>query len=141
MNNRAIGTLTSLLALVCVPSSALAQQRARGLTEAEAIHLSVSNNPSLQAAMIDVQRSEAQVRAEDWRFVPVLQLDAGYTHSEGPRLQRDGGVTISSSNTISVGSQLSHTFRTGTQLTLRVEGDRTTSTQQETPGSDSDPRP
>jgi outer membrane protein len=135
MNRTSAFRPVSLLAFVLVATPALAQERARGLTEAEAIHLSVSHNPSLQAAMIDVQRSEAQVRAEDWRFVPVLQLDAGYTHSEGPRLQRDGGVTISSSDTISVGSQLSHTFRTGTQLTLRVEGDRSTSTQQLTPGS------
>jgi len=34
-----------------------------------------------------------------------------------------------------VGSQLSHTFRAGTQLTLRVEGYRSTSKQQLTPGS------
>jgi outer membrane protein TolC len=136
MNRRVPATLAALLAFVCVASPALAQQRARGLTQTEAVRLSVSHNPSLQAAMIDVQRSEAQVRAEDWRFVPVLQLDGGYTHSEGPRLQRDGGVTISSSDTFSVGSQLSHTFRTGTQLSLRVEGYRSSSKQQLTPGSD-----
>jgi outer membrane protein len=136
MNRRVLTAPAAVLAIVCIVSSASAQESARGLTHTEAIQLSVSHNPSLQAAMIDIQRSEQQVQAEDWRFVPVLQLDGGYTHSEGPRLQRDGGVTISSSDTVSVGSQLSHTFRTGTQLSLRVEGYRSTSKQQLTPGSD-----
>jgi len=135
MNRRAFTAPAAVLAFVCFVSSAPAQEQARGLTQTEAIQLSMSHNPSLQAALIDIQRSEQQVRAEDWRFVPVLQLDAGYTHSEGPRLQRDGGVTISSSDTTSVGSQLSHTFRTGTQLTFRVEGYRSTSKQQLDPGS------
>jgi outer membrane protein len=135
MSRRITGYIAVVVGSLSFATVAAARESAQELSRLEAIQLSMRHNPSLQAALLDVEQSQQLVRAEQGRFVPVLQLDGGFTHSEGPRLQRDGGVTISRNDTTSVGSQVSHTFEWGTQLSLRLEGYRSTSTQQLTPGS------
>jgi outer membrane protein TolC len=130
MSRRITGYIAVVVGSLSFATVAAARESAQELSRLEAIQLSMRHNPSLQAALRDVEQSQQLVRAEQGRFVPVLQLDGGFTHSEGPRLQRDGGVTISRNDTTSVGSQVSHTFEWGTQLSLRLEGYRSTSTQQ-----------
>ncbi len=128
----------SILALsVSLPLTAAAQQT-RTLTERQAIEEALAKNPSLQASMIDAAAAEQDVLAEEGKFVPVFEADAGFTHSEMPRLRSGtgGGVTVSKGDTWAVGSQLTHTFPWGTQLTLRVDGARSTNRTQLLPGSD-----
>ena len=135
MNRRIPTAIACLLASGAAEVPALAAPPERRLGQDAAIQTAMQHNPSLQAALLEVQQSQHQVRAEAGRFVPHLQLDGGYTHAESPRQQRDGTVSRTTTNTFDVGSQVSHQFEWGTALTLRVEGYRSTSTQQLEPGS------
>lgn len=128
--------LSALVLFASFPAVVAAQQT-RTLTERQAIEEALAKNPSLQASMIDAAAAQQGVLAEEGRFVPVFEADAGFTHSEMPRLRTgSSGVTVSQSNTWAVGSQLTHTFPWGTQLTLRVDGTRSTNRTQLLPGTD-----
>lgn len=105
------------------------------MSKSRAIELALQHNPSLEAALLDLEQSSQNVTAEEGRFVPVFEADAGATHSEVPRLRTNGGVITSRSDTYSLGSQLGHKFPWGTQLTLRFDASRMKSRTQILPGS------
>jgi outer membrane protein TolC len=129
--------LSAVVLFASFPAVATAQQTLT-LTERQAIEEALAKNPSLQASMIDAAAAQQDVLAEEGRFVPVFEADAGFTHNESPRLRSgaSGEVSVSKGNTWAVGSQLSHTFPWGTQLTLRVDGTRSTNKTQTVPGTD-----
>ncbi|MCB9582374.1 MAG: TolC family protein [Polyangiaceae bacterium] len=108
-----------------VATPALAQTGSIG--EQRAIEMAMTDNPSLRAALIDVRQADQQVLSAEGTFVPTLALDFGYTHTESPRASSTGEITKSQSDNWGAGAELRHTFPWGTQLTLRMEGNRTTS--------------
>lgn len=119
--------MPSLVALLLAASPAWAAPASLSLDSA--LQEATNNNPTLAAAVHDYQAALANVDAEDALYAPKLLLDAGVTHTEVPRLSQNG-TTLSGSDTQTIGGELQHTFPWGTQLSLRLQGDRTTSSPQ-----------
>lgn len=126
------------LALSLAPATALAQAAGQppprtlgsapaALDDHDALRRAMAKNPSLRAALIDIERARANVAAEEDRYPLTLQLDAGANHIRNPRLATDptsGEPTTQTSTTDNVilGSELRKTFAFGTSLAFRVEG-------------------
>ncbi len=115
------------LSIACAAVAVSASAQTRTLSEQQAIEQAMTGNPSLRAALIDVKEADQRVLSAEGTYVPTLALDAGYTHSESPRASSSGQITKSTSDNWGAGAELRHTFPWGTQLTLRMEGNRTTS--------------
>lgn len=96
---------------------------AQRLGQDRVVQMAMVNNPALQASILEMKRADESVRFEDGRYPYILQLDAGVTRSSMPRLTNDS-VSISKSDSVDVGAQVSRTFPTGTRAALRVEGYR-----------------
>ena len=130
-------TLATLLLLAggLIGSSGQAQPAGNRLDEDDVVREAMGQNPDLRASLLDQQQASEQVIAEDGTYVPRLLLDTGVTHTESPRLTGDS-TTVSSSDSIDVGSELQHTFPWGTALSVRVEGNRSSSTSQFGAGTD-----
>lgn len=113
------------MAISCTASMALGQESTplRRLDEQRAVRVAMANNPSFRTAVLDLQRANESVRFEDGRYPYTLQLEAGVTRSATPRVNADS-VSISKSDSVDVGAQVSRTFATGTRASLRVEGYR-----------------
>lgn len=121
-------------ALLCGPPSH-AQSAGTRLDEADAVREAMARNSSLRASLYDYQQAHQTVIAEDSTYVPRLLVDAGVTHSESPRLTGDSTAT-SSSDSIDLGTELQHTFPWGTAFSVRLEGNRASSTSQYAAGAD-----
>ncbi|RLB56033.1 MAG: hypothetical protein DRI90_19015 [Deltaproteobacteria bacterium] len=124
-----------VVAAVLLSAAGHARAQSTQLDEADAVGEAMERNPSLRASLYDYQQAHQTVLAEDSIYVPRLQLDAGVTHSESPRLAAEG-TTVSSADSIDLGSELNHSFPWGTAFSIRLEGSRSTSTSQLFPGSD-----
>lgn len=113
--------IPSLIALLLNGSPASAAPTFLSLETA--LQEATNNNPTLAAAMHDYQAAVANVGAEEALYTPKLLFDAGVTHTEVPRLSQDG-TTLSEGDTQTIGGEFQHTFAWGTQLSLRLQGDR-----------------
>ncbi len=121
------------LMLFAVSASA---QTARPITEEQAVRMALAQNPDLQAALLDVKQAHQTVLVAEDRYAPVLQLDAGVTHSASPSLSSTGDVSSdSSADTFSLGQQISKTFPWGTSFSFRLEQTRSSVTSQVSTGS------
>jgi outer membrane protein TolC len=89
-----------------------------------AVRRALKQNPSRQAAEIDVQRAQQSVLSEEGRYPYIFQADAGYTRSRTPRLGIGDTVTSSTSRSYTIGSALRRTFPFGTTAEVRLEGER-----------------
>lgn len=107
--------------------SQLAAAAPRTLSERETVELAIKDNPSLQASLLEVEQSEAEVDSAEGIFTPTFSADAGYTHTTNPRAGSDGSYTFSKSDVWTVGSGLDHRFPWGTAVGFRLEGARSTS--------------
>lgn len=99
---------------------------ARGLSEGEVIAIAVRSNPDLAVAQLSEKQAAYAVQSEEAAYPFVLQANAGYTHTASPALGKDGAVLVGTRDTISVGSAILKDFPTGTQVSLSVQGDRST---------------
>lgn len=99
----------------------LAAQAHPTLTEADAVRALADHNPTLRAAMLDVQQSAEAVRAESARYRPNLLLDATATTQATPSLNLTGGTTRSVNQALVFGADLTQTFAWGTSFDLRLE--------------------
>jgi outer membrane protein TolC len=79
------------------------------------------SNPSLKAAAIELEQSREETRLQEGKFPYVLQADGSYTRLKAPQLASDGTVT-SQGQDLLLGTQLSHTFVTGSIASVRLEG-------------------
>jgi|APMed6443717190_1056831.scaffolds.fasta_scaffold00151_16 outer membrane protein TolC len=113
----------SLLSFLASAAGAQDEGQVRRLDDSRAVRTAMASNPTLRAAVLDLQRANESVRFEDGRYPYTLQLDAGVTRSAMPRVSGDG-VEVSKSDSVDVGAELSRTFATGTRASLRVEGYR-----------------
>lgn len=98
----------------------------RKLSERDAAALAVRDNPSLQAALIDVQQADAQLDSAEGTFTPIFSADAGYTHNSSPRAGPGDSYVFSKSDVWALGSGLTHQFPWGTSIAFRLEGQRVT---------------
>ncbi|MEZ4374289.1 MAG: TolC family protein [Polyangiaceae bacterium] len=123
---------TLRLARVAIPSlgvlllSQFASAAPRKLSERQTVELAIKDNPSLQASLLDVEQSEAEVDSAEGIFTPTFSADAGYTHTTNPRAGSDGSYTFTKSDVWTVGSGLDHRFPWGTAVGFRLEGARST---------------
>lgn len=110
----------ALAALVLVlVLGAGARAGAQALSEREVIGRAVAGNPSLKAALLEVERARLSVEGEDARYVPSLILDAGITRTETPSLALED-VAVIGSTSGEAGVAARKTFPFGTDLTLRL---------------------
>lgn len=93
------------------------------LTEHEVVVLALQNNPSYRSTLLALEQARHRVDGERGAFPWVFQADGGYTHSEAPGLGPQRSVVTSTSDSVSVGSQLEKSFPAGTGLRFRVQGD------------------
>ncbi|HZO14860.1 MAG TPA: TolC family protein, partial [Polyangiaceae bacterium] len=122
------------LVLTSVPVGAA--ERVQPINDRRVVALALARNPDLRAALLALRQAEQDVVAEEERYAPVLTLDAGATHTTTPSLDREGGVTTSSSDSIVLGQQIGKTFPWGTGLSFRLEESRFSRTAQVFTGSE-----
>ena len=113
-----------LLALL-FPATAWSQVAT--LSEREAVQRAVAQDPTLRAAMLDLEVSAQAVRAQQGRYRPLLLLDATASTDTSPSLLAAGGTIRSTQRALVLGAEVSQTFSVGTRLDLRVENRTTTS--------------
>jgi outer membrane protein TolC len=116
--NRVAAPWALLLIALMFPLRATAQAP---LTEAQAMQLAIDRNPSLRAAILELQSARLTVESESARYEPVLLLDAGLTRSESPSLTETGTSTSGGTN-VDAGVGARKPFPWGTSLTLRLGG-------------------
>ena len=100
------------------------------LDDHDALRRAMAKNPSLRAALVDIERARANVSAEEDRYPLTLQLDVGANSLESPRLASSplGPTTqVSSTQNLILGSELRKSFPWGTSLSFRVETSATRS--------------
>ncbi len=126
MNRRAARLLA--LALFAAAPAALADDPAHSkpplpqtLSVRAAVHLAADHNPTLRAALLDIDGAESLVSAAEDQYPLMLQLDAGATHLRTPRLAAPSVVTATSDSVV-LGSELTKAFPWGTNIGFRVEG-------------------
>lgn len=119
--SRRVAAALLLLAGLVVSDSALAEPTVLG--EKEAIRIAVAESPSLRAAGLDVQAARWSATAEEGRYPLTFGADTGFTHSANLRTSdTEGAASVSTSDTIDAGAQISKHLRFGTDLVARVDG-------------------
>ncbi len=110
-----------IVCLAFATRGAEAQADAPTFSALDAVHLALKQNPDGQSAAAELTRAEHNLSAADSRYVPVLLLDAGYTHTENPSLNL-GGVVTPRVNQVTTGAELRKRFALGTDVSARVQG-------------------
>lgn len=123
-------TVFVAFAALGAPSPCAAREGGEILGSREAIAAALENNPTLRAAVLNEEQAGAAVRAEEGLYPLMLQLDGGFTHASSPRVDTNGSIAHSSSDTTVLGAQISKTFPVGTEASVRVQGN------QQLPGAD-----
>ncbi len=91
------------------------------LIESDVMYMAIDRNPSLRAALLELQSARLAVESEDARFTPVLLLDASLTRSESPLLTSTG-TRVRAGTSADTGVAARKSFAWGTDLTLRLGG-------------------
>lgn len=99
---------------------------AREISETEVMALVLRHNVDLELARLSEKQAAYAVQAQEAAYPFIFQANAGFTHTASPALGQGGTVLVGSRDTISVGSALLKDFPTGTQVSLTVQGDRST---------------
>jgi outer membrane protein TolC len=123
--SRARATL-AICALSAFAPLTHAEAGPREIDERTVMTLSVAKNPTLAAAMSELRRAELLEQAEAHRYPFTLLLDAKALRNAVPMLGATG-VTFPESTTYSAGAELRKKLSWGTDLSLRVEGTRQSS--------------
>jgi outer membrane protein len=136
----AVVGLSVALGLCHQPSVALAQAApppvpsqasppsARALSEQTAVERAVAQNPNLHVALLQATQGEYDVKAEEGLYSMLGSANTAVTHTRQPGLDSDGGVGISTSDTIDVGAGLTKPFPFGTVVGATIGGQRTVRT-------------
>lgn len=123
MNRRLLWTLA--LASTLAASESFAQPKAppvpQTLSLQTAVEHAADHNPTLRAALLEVDRADSLVSSAEDQYPLMLQFDAGATHLRNPRLA-DPSVVTSTSDTVVLGGELTKTFPWGTNIGFRTEG-------------------
>lgn len=120
MNKGLLSCLPCVLLSFAAPALA---QAPRPLSEQEVVAVAVANNPTLHVALLRAQQSRYNLRAEEALFTPILNANAGYTHSRVPSLYQQG-TRITGSDVFDLGVGLTKPFAYGTVLSASLAGQR-----------------
>ena len=107
-----------LLGLVVAPTVSLGENT---FSPADAVKQTIENNPTLKAAIADVQQSLETFRAEAFRFRPTLFLDATGTTNAAASLNFPIGTTRGTSQALIFGAEIQQTFSFGSIVDFRLE--------------------
>lgn len=90
------------------------------LTEREAVQLALGGNPILASAELNLQGSDAQVRAADGRYPVSFLADGGVTRTESPQLRADDSVAASATRSVDASVALRRQWPIGTVAEVRA---------------------
>jgi outer membrane protein len=93
-----------------------------GVGAEDVVGLALSHNPSLRAALLDVQSARVAVAGEEARYPFTLQVDTGVTRTESPSLGYGGGTEVGASSGASASVGVAKHLPWGTDLSLSLEG-------------------
>lgn len=96
---------------------------AGALTPEEALEAAMEQNPSLEAAVLEMERAELAFEGELYRYVPTFTLEGLVRYGQQPNLSRTGIVSIES-QTYALRPGIRHTFPAGTQISGELGGER-----------------
>ena len=110
------------------PASPVSPEKssARSISEPEVIELALRHNPDLEVARLSEKQAAYGVQSEEAAYPFVLQANAGYTRSATPSVSANNAVVVATRDSFGVGSSLLKDFPTGTQVSLSLQGERTT---------------
>ncbi len=135
MSNWKQGIYCCIIRLACAAAAAVPAVAAEGapravaIGEREIVARLVANNPDLESLRLSTERARQRVLTEEGRFPYYLQADAGYTRSRVPALAGSNEVLVSTRDSFAVATELRRVFPTGTQASLRVQGERFSSSR------------
>lgn len=126
MSNRHRSLPFVLFALTLAPGvlAQAAPDRARALSEQDAVASAVVSNPSLHVALLRASQSRLNVTAEDALYTPILDASAGYTRARSPSLSGTDDVRVGTNNVVDLGVGLSKPFAAGTVVSAALSGQR-----------------
>lgn len=102
------------------PLSARAEVHA--VDEHVVVGLVQKHNPTLKAALEDVESARADVMRLDAQYLPVIQVDGSTSDVQSPQLYINGSVRTSEVRRVDLGAELRKHLLWGTDLTLRLSG-------------------
>ena len=111
-----------LLGVLIAPTVAAGESR---FTPADAVKQTALHNPTLKAAVADVQQSVELLRAEAVRFRPTLFLDATGTTNAAASLNFPSGTTRGTNQALVFGAEIQQVFSFGTVVDFRLENRNT----------------
>ncbi len=109
------------------PASNGAEPPRKTISERTAVATALQHNPSLASAVTEQRRAQLLEDALDHKYSFVLQVDGSATRTKNPSLG-PSGVTLPESTAYVAGAELRRHLLFGTDLKLRLEGTRQTST-------------
>jgi outer membrane protein TolC len=115
-------TVPVLLSILARATPVFAQTPPRSISEQDVVTAAVVKNPTLHVALLQVQQSDYDLRAESARYTGVLGASAGYTHGRTPTLAGTTGVLVSQSDVTSLSAGLTQPLSYGTTLSATVSG-------------------
>lgn len=95
------------------------------LTEKGVVETTIARNPTVKAAVTDVQQTAELVRSEEGRYRPKLFGEVAASTLRSPSLDIAGGVNSQLNQGITGAAELSQTFSWGTTVALRLENRNT----------------
>ncbi len=97
------------------------------LTEADALARAVEHNPTLRAALIELERAGLAVRGERYRYRPTFITEGGFLHRATPSL-RAGGIDTSMTDSLTLSGEITQSLPIGMQLGAQLAFARTAQT-------------
>lgn len=119
MNEKRRRSIAACAALIAIAVPAIAG--AQPLTANEALNEAIRHNPSLRAAVSELNAAQALTQSESARYDAALTVAAGATRTKNPSLSPgSSSVSVSTSDVAETSATLQKTLSTGTQLSASV---------------------
>lgn len=108
-----------------VSASVSGRPTALPLTERAVVETTMATNPTVKAAIADLQQTAELVRSEEGRYRPKLFGEVAASTLRSPSLDIVGRVNSQLNQGITAAAELSQTFSWGTTVALRLENRNT----------------
>jgi outer membrane protein len=125
MTLRRLAALAALWLVALAPPAAADAPPA--LTEADALSRAVAHNPTLRAALIELERAGLALRGEQHRYRPTIVVDGQFLHRATPSL-RAGGIDTSTTDSLGLSGEITQSLPIGMQLGAQLAFGRTAQT-------------
>jgi len=116
--------LSASLALSILALSSPSPAQPVGVSEQQVVSAAVEHSPTLHVALLRAQQSRYSLNAETALYTPVLDANAGYTHSRVPSLYGATDVRVTGSDVVDLGVGITKPFAYGTVLSASLSGQR-----------------